>query len=285
MQYLTLNNGVIMPVLGFGVCQIPPEKTKQAVLDAIDVGYRLIDTAQSYLNESEVGQAIAECGVPREELFITTKVWIENYSYDKCRTSVLQSLEKLELDYIDLVLLHQPFSDYYGAYRALEDLYEEGLIRAIGVSNFLPDRLTDICFFERKVIPAVNQVEANPFNAQYVAQANMEKNGVQMAAWAPFGEGRQGMFTNETLIKIGEKQGKTSAQVILRWLIDRSIVVLCKTTHKERMAENIDVFDFALDEDDMLDIMKLDRAESLFFDYRNPETVERFDEMVEIRKI
>ncbi|WP_295115276.1 aldo/keto reductase [uncultured Methanobrevibacter sp.] len=285
MQYLTLNNGVIMPVLGFGVCQIPPEKTKQAVLDAIDVGYRLIDTAQSYLNESEVGQAIAECGVPREELFITTKVWIENYSYDKCRTSVLQSLEKLELDYIDLVLLHQPFSDYYGAYRALEDLYEEGLIRAIGVSNFLPDRLTDICFFERKVIPAVNQVEANPFNAQYVAQANMEKNGVQMAAWAPFGEGRQGMFTNETLVKIGEKQGKTSAQVILRWLIDRSIVVLCKTTHKERMAENIDVFDFALDEDDMLDIMKLDRAESLFFDYRNPETVERFDEMVEIRKI
>lgn len=285
MQYLTLNNGVIMPVLGFGVYQIPPEKTKQAVLDAIDVGYRLIDTAQSYLNESEVGQAIAECGVPREELFITTKVWIENYSYDKCRTSVLQSLEKLELDYIDLVLLHQPFSDYYGAYRALEDLYEEGLIRAIGVSNFLPDRLTDICFFERKVIPAVNQVEANPFNAQYVAQANMEKNGVQMAAWAPFGEGRQGMFTNETLVKIGEKQGKTSAQVILRWLIDRSIVVLCKTTHKERMAENIDVFDFALDEDDMLDIMKLDRAESLFFDYRNPETVERFDEMVEIRKI
>lgn len=285
MQYLTLNNGVIMPVLGFGVCQIPPEKTKQAVLDAIDVGYRLIDTAQSYLNESEVGQAIAECGVPREELFITTKVWIENYSYDKCRTSVLQSLEKLELNYIDLVLLHQPFSDYYGAYRALEDLYEEGLIRAIGVSNFLPDRLTDICFFERKVIPAVNQVEANPFNAQYVAQANMEKNGVQMAAWAPFGEGRQGMFTNETLVKIGEKQGKTSAQVILRWLIDRSIVVLCKTTHKERMAENIDVFDFALDEDDMLDIMKLDRAESLFFDYRNPETVERFDEMVEIRKI
>ncbi|MEE1129147.1 MAG: aldo/keto reductase [Methanobrevibacter sp.] len=285
MQYLTLNNGVIMPVLGFGVYQIPPEKTKQAVLDAIDVGYRLIDTAQSYLNESEVGQAIAECGVPREELFITTKVWIENYSYDKCRTSVLQSLEKLELNYIDLVLLHQPFSDYYGAYRALEDLYEEGLIRAIGVSNFLPDRLTDICFFERKVIPAVNQVEANPFNAQYVAQANMEKNGVQMAAWAPFGEGRQGMFTNETLVKIGEKQGKTSAQVILRWLIDRSIVVLCKTTHKERMAENIDVFDFALDEDDMLDIMKLDRAESLFFDYRNPETVERFDEMVEIRKI
>lgn len=285
MQYLTLNNGVIMPVLGFGVYQIPPEKTKQAVLDAIDVGYRLIDTAQSYLNESEVGQAIAECGVPREELFITTKVWIENYSYDKCRTSVLQSLEKLELDYIDLVLLHQPFSDYYGAYRALEDLYEEGLIRAIGVSNFLPDRLTDICFFERKVIPAVNQVEANPFNAQYVAQANMEKNGVQMAAWAPFGEGRQGMFTNETLVKIGEKQGKTSAQVILRWLIDRSIVVLCKTTHKERMAENIDVFDFALDEDDMLDIMKLDRAKSLFFDYRNPETVERFDEMVEIRKI
>lgn len=284
MQYLTLNNGVKMPILGFGVYQIPQEETKRAVLDAIDVGYRSIDTAQSYFNEKEVGEAIAECGVSREELFITTKVWIENYGYEKCRASVLQSLEKLGLDYIDLVLLHQPFSDYYGAYRALEDLYEEGLIRAIGVSNFYPDRLTDICLFERKVIPAINQVETNPLNAQYEAQANMEKNGVQIAAWAPFGEGMQGMFANETLVKIGEKYGKTAAQVILRWLIERSVVVLCKSTHKERMAENFDVFDFALDEEDMTEIMGLDQSSSLFFDHADPEMVEWFDEMVEVRK-
>jgi len=284
MHYLTLNNGVKMPILGFGTYQIPPEETKQAVLDAIDVGYRLIDTAQSYLNEKEVGEAIAECGIPREELFITTKVWIENYGYDKCRASVLESMEKLGLDYIDLVLLHQPFSDYYGAYSALEDLYEEGLIRAIGVSNFYPDRLTDICLFGRKIIPAINQVETNPFNAQYLAQANMEKNGVQMSAWAPFGEGKQGMFTNKTLVKIAEKNNKTPAQVILRWLIERSVVVLCKSTHKERMAENIDVFDFALDEQDMLEIMSLDKSEGMFFDHTDPEMVEWFDEMVEVKK-
>ena len=284
MQYLTLNNGVKMPILGFGVYQIPPEETKQAVLDAIDMGYRSIDTAQSYFNERQVGEAIAECGVPREELFITTKVWIENYGYDKCRASVLESLEKLGLEYIDLVLLHQPFSDYYGAYRALEDLYEEGLLRAIGVSNFYPDRLADICLFGRKIIPAINQVETNPLNAQYVAQANMEKNGVQIAAWAPFGEGMHGMFTNEALARIGKKYNKSVAQVILRWLIERSVVVLCKSTHKERMAENIDVFDFALDEEDMLEIMKLDKSSSLFFDHADPEIVEWFDEMVEVRK-
>ncbi len=284
MQYLTLNNDVKMPILGFGVYQIPPEETKQAVLDAIDVGYRSIDTAQSYFNEKQVGEAIAECGVLREELFITTKVWIENYGYDKCRASVLESLEKLGLEYIDLVLLHQPFSDYYGAYRALEDLYEEGLIKSIGVSNFYPDRLADICLFGRKVIPAINQVETNPLNAQYAAQANMEKNGVQIAAWAPFGEGMQGMFTNETLARIGKKHNKSVAQVILRWLIERSVVVLCKSTHKERMAENIDVFDFALDEEDMLEIMELDTSSSLFFDHADPEIVEWFDEMVEVRK-
>lgn len=284
MQYLTLNNNVKIPILGFGVYQIPKEDTKQAVLDAIDAGYRLIDTAQSYFNESEVGEAIAECGLPREELFITTKIWIENYGYEKCKASVYESMKKLGLDYIDLVLLHQPFSDYYGAYRALEELYDEGLIRAIGVSNFYPDRLTDICLFERKVIPAVNQVEANPFNAQYGAQANMEKNGVQMAAWAPFGEGRNNMFGNETLVRIAEKHNKTVAQVILRWLVQRSIVVLCKSVHKERMAENIDVFNFVLDEEDMLEIMELDTSESLFFSHQNPEMVEWFDEMIEVRR-
>jgi len=273
-----------MPILGFGVYQIPPEETKRAVLDAIEVGYRSIDTAQSYFNEKEVGEAIRECGVSREELFITTKVWIENYGYEKCRKSVLESMERLGLEYIDLVLLHQAFSDYYGAYRALEDLYEEGLIKAIGVSNFLPDRLTDICLFERNVIPAINQVETNPFNAQFEAQANMEKNGVQMAAWAPFGEGRKGMFTTPTLVRIGEKYNKTPAQVILRWLIERSIVVLCKSTHKNRMEENINVFDFVLDDEDIMEIMSLDNSESMSFDFRDPEMVEWFDEMVEVRK-
>ncbi|MBQ9025090.1 MAG: aldo/keto reductase [Methanobrevibacter sp.] len=284
MEYVPLNNGIEMPKLGFGVYQIPQEETKDAVLNAIDVGYRSIDTAQSYFNEKEVGQAIAECNVAREELFITTKVWIENYGYDKCKASVLESLEKLGLDYIDLVLLHQPFADYYGAYRALEDLYEEGLIKAIGVSNFYPDRLTDMCLFGRKVIPAINQVETNPFNAQYEAQENMKKHGVQIAAWAPFGEGMQGMFTNETLVNIGKKYDKTAAQVILRWLMQRDVVVLCKSTHKERMAENFDVFDFTLSDEDMDEIKTLDKSSSMFFDHADPEMVEWFDEMVEVRK-
>lgn len=284
MKNVILNNGVEMPILGFGVYQIPQEETKQAVLDAIDVGYRLIDTAQSYFNEEQVGEAIAECDVPRDELFITTKVWIENYGYEKCKESVYESLKKLNLDYIDLVLLHQPFSDYYGAYRALEELNEEGLIRAIGVSNFYPDRLTDICLFGRKIIPAVNQVECNPLNAQYKAQENMDKYKVQTSAWAPFGEGMEGMFTNETLVNIGKKYDKTAAQVILRWLIQRNVVINCKSTHKERMAENFDVFDFTLTEEDMDEIRKLDKSSSLFFDHADPEMVEWFDEMVEVRK-
>lgn len=225
MEYVELNTGTKMPILGFGVYQIPKEQTKECVLNAIKVGYRLIDTAQSYFNESEVGEAIAECNVPREELFITTKVWIDHYGYDKCRASIMKSLEKLKTDYLDLVLLHQPFGDYYEAYRALEDLYHEGKIKAIGVSNFYPDRLTDICLFGRKVIPAVNQVEVNPMNQQAEAQKNMQKYGVQMEAWAPFGEGKNGMFTNDTLQKIGEKYHKSVAQVILRWLIERKIVV------------------------------------------------------------
>ena len=284
MEYVTLNNGVKIPILGFGVYQIPQEETKQAVLDAIEVGYRLIDTAQSYFNEKQVGEAISKCEIPREELFITTKIWIENYGYEKCKASVYESLEKLGLDYIDLVLLHQPFADYYGAYRALEELYKEGLIKAIGVSNFYPDRLTDICLFEREIIPAVNQVETNPFNAQYEAQSNMEKHGVQISAWAPFGEGMQGMFTNETLVKIGEKYNKTAAQAILRWLIQRGVVINCKSIHKQRMAENFDVFDFTLSEEDMDEIKTLDKSSSLFFDHANPEMVEWFDEMVEVRK-
>ena len=284
MEYVKLNNGVEMPILGFGVYQIPKEETKECVLNAIKVGYRSIDTAQSYFNESEVGDAIRECGVPREELFITTKVWIDNYGYDKCRESVLKSLEKLKTDYIDLVLLHQPFSDYYGAYRALEDLYHEGKIRAIGVSNFYPDRLADMCLFGRKVIPAVNQVETNPFNGQVKAQENMEKYGVHIEAWAPFGEGKSGMFENVTLKKIGEKYNKSVAQVILRWLIQRGIIIACKSTHIERMKENFDVFDFELSDADMEEIKKLDSNDSLFFNHQDPNMVEWFDKMVGERR-
>ena len=284
MKYVKLNNGVEMPVLGFGVYQIPKEETKRCVLDAIKVGYRSIDTAQSYFNEEEVGEAISECGVPRNELFITTKVWIDNYGYDNCKKSVEESLKKLRTDYIDLVLLHQPFGDYYGAYRALEDLYEEGKIRAIGVSNFYPDRLSDMCLFGRKVIPAVNQVETNPINAQYLAQENMEKYGVHIEAWAPFGEGRNGLFTNEVLVNIGKKYHKSSAQVILRWLIQRGVIIACKSTHIERMQENFNVFDFELLDEDMEEIKKLNTNDSLFFNHQDPKMVEWFDNIVKSRR-
>ena len=284
MQYVKLNNGIEMPILGLGVYQIPKEETKKCVLDALKVGYRSIDTAQSYFNEKEVGDAIKECGIPREKLFITTKVWIDNYGYENCKKSVLESLEKLQTEYIDLVLLHQPFADYYGAYRALEDLYEEGKIKAIGVSNFYPDRLSDICLFERKVIPAVNQVETNPMNQQILAQENMEKYGVCIEAWAPFGEGRNGMFDNEILIKIGKKYNKSSAQVILRWLIQRGVIIACKSTHIERMEENFNVFDFELSSEEMDEIKKLDSNDSLFFNHQDPKMVEWFDNIVKSRR-
>lgn len=285
MEYVKLNNGIEMPLVSFGVYQIPKEDTKRCVLDAIKSGYRGIDTAQSYFNESEVGDAIVECGVPREELFITTKVWIDHYGYEECKTSVEESLRKLKTEYLDLCLLHQPFSDYYGAYRALEDLYAEGKIKAIGVSNFYPDRLTDICMFDRKVIPAVNQVEVNPFNAQWCAQENMEKHGVKMEAWAPFGEGRNNLFTNETLVSIGKKYNKSSAQVMLRWLIQRGVIVACKSTHIERMQENINVFDFELTEEDMNSIKTLDTSNSLFFSHSDPNMVEWFDKIVKERRV
>lgn len=284
MEYVKLNNGIEMPLISFGVYQIPKEDTKRCVLDAIKSGYRGIDTAQSYFNESEVGDAIVECGVPREELFITTKVWIDHYGYEECKASVEESLRKLKTDYLDLCLLHQPFSDYYGAYRALEDLYAEGKIKAIGVSNFYPDRLTDICMFDRKVIPAVNQVEVNPFNAQWFAQENMEKHGVKMEAWAPFGEGRNNLFTNETLVSIGKKYNKSSAQVVLRWLVQRGVIVACKSTHIERMQENINVFDFELTEEDMNSIKTLDTSNSLFFSHNDPNMVEWFDKIVKERR-
>lgn len=284
MEYVKLNNGIEMPLISFGVYQIPKEDTKRCVLDAIKSGYRGIDTAQSYFNESEVGDAIVECGVPREELFITTKVWIDHYGYEECKASVEESLRKLKTDYLDLCLLHQPFSDYYGAYRALEELYAEGKIKAIGVSNFYPDRLTDICMFDRKVIPAVNQVEVNPYNAQWCAQENMEKHGVKMEAWAPFGEGRNNLFTNEILVSIGKKYNKSSAQVMLRWLIQRGVIIACKSTHIERMQENINVFDFELTEEDMNSIKTLDTSNSLFFSHNDPNMVEWFDKIVKERR-
>ena len=284
MEYVKLNNGVEMPILGFGVYQIPREETKRCVLDAINVGFRAIDTAQSYFNEAEVGDAIKESGIPREEFFITTKIWIDNYGYEKCKASVEESLKKLKTDYIDLVLLHQPFSDYYGAYRALEELYEEGKIRAIGVSNFYPDRLADMCLFGRKVIPVVNQVETNPLNQQVKAQENMEKYGVHIEAWAPFGEGKNNMFSNPTLVEIGKKYNKSAAQVVLRWLIQREVIIACKSTHKERMEENFNVFDFELSNEDMEAIKALDTSDSLFFNHQDPSMVEWFDKMVYERR-
>ena len=284
MKYVKLNNGVEMPILGFGVYQIPKEDTKRCVLDAIKVGFRSIDTAQSYFNEAEVGEAIEECEIPRSELFITTKVWIDNYGYENCKKSVEESLKKLRTDYIDLALLHQPFSDYYGAYRALEELYKEGKIRAIGVSNFYPDRLSDMCLFGREIIPAVNQVETNPMNGQYMAQENMEKYGVHMEAWAPFGEGRNDLFTNQILVDIGKKYNKSAAQVILRWLIQRGVIIACKSTHIERMEENFNVFDFELSDEDMEEIKKIDTSNSLFFDHQDPKMVEWFDNIVKERR-
>lgn len=277
MEYVELNNGVRMPKLGYGVYQVSKDECRRCVLDAIESGYRLIDTAQAYFNESEVGEA-------REELFITTKVWIDNYGYEKCRASVLESMRKLRVDYLDLILLHQPFSDYYGAYRALEELYAEGKVRAVGVSNFYPDRLADICLFDRKVVPQVNQVETNPINAQFAAQENMKKYGVQIEAWAPFGEGRDNMFSNPTLVAIGEKYGKSVAQVVLRWLMQRDVVALAKTVNKARMKENFDVFDFVISDEDMATIASLDRGESLFFSHADPKIVEMMESLVVSRR-
>lgn len=283
MQYVTLSNGVKMPQLGYGVYQVDKEECERCVLDALKVGYRHIDTAQSYFNEEEVGNAIAKSGVPREQIFLTTKVWVEHYGYDETRKSVLESMRKLKTNYIDLVLLHQPFADYYGAWRALEDLYAEGVIKAIGVSNFYPDRLVDICSFAR-IKPMVNQVETHPHNQQIEAHEWMKKYGVQHEAWAPFGEGRGGMFEEPLLVEIGKKYGKTSAQVILRWDMQRNVVAIPKSTHIERMEQNFDIFDFELSEEDMAKIAALDKKQSSFFSHYDPKMVEWFAQMVEQRK-
>lgn len=282
MDFVTLNNGVKMPQLGYGVYQVKNEECERCVLDAIGVGYRSIDTAQSYGNEEAVGSAIAKCGVPRDQLFLTTKVWISNEGYEKAKASIDKSLKNLRTDYIDLLLIHQPFGDYYGTYRAMEEAYKAGKLRAIGVSNFYPDRLIDLCQFV-EVTPAVNQVETHVFQQQKVAHEYMEKYHVQHESWGPFAEGRKDFFTNPTLVEIGEKYGKSSAQVALRFLLQSDVVVIPKSTHKERMEQNISVFDFTLSSEDMAAIRQLDEGESLFFSHYDPATVEMLTNMGKTR--
>ena len=283
MEYVVLSNGVKMPILGYGVYQVTKEECERCVLDALEVGYRSIDTAQSYFNEEQVGSAIQKSGVKREDIFLTSKVWVEHYGYEECKKSVEESLRKLDTDYLDLMLLHQPFADYYGAWRALEDLYEEGKLRAIGISNFYPDRMVDIASFAR-IRPMINQIETHPLFARAEDHKWMEKYGVVHEAWAPFGEGRGGLFENETLKAIGEKYNKSTAQVMLRWNIQRGVIVLPKSTHKERMIQNLDVFDFALSDEDMTAIAGLDTNTSAFFSHYDPNMVEWFVKMVEERK-
>lgn len=275
MQTVTLNNGVKMPLLGFGVYQIPDaEECENAVYEALMAGYRLIDTASGYLNEEAVGRAIKRSGVPREELFITTKLWIQDAGYESAKLSFAKSMKKLGLDYLDLYLIHQPFGDYYGAWRAMEELYHEGKIRAIGVSNFLPDRLMDL-IVHNKVVPAVNQVETHPFLQQTDNAAFMKEQGVQIESWGPFAEGRNNLFSNEVLSGIAAKHNKSVAQVVLRWLIQRDIVTIPKSVRKERIIENFDIFDFELSADDMAQIATLDTGESLFLSYHDPEVAKR----------
>lgn len=272
-----------MPQLGYGVYQVTKDECERCVSDALKVGYRLIDTAQSYFNEEEVGNAIAKSDIPREEIFLTTKVWIEHYGYEATKASVLESMRKLQVDYLDLCLLHQPFSDAYGAYRALEDMYDEGKIRAIGISNFYADRMVDFAAFNRTK-PMINQIEIHPHHQQIESKIWHDKYDVQLEAWAPFGEGRGDMFNLPQLKEIAEKHGKTVAQVILRWHLQRGIVVIPKSTHIERMEENFNVFDFELTAEDMTTIAALDKKQSSFFAHTDPAMVEWFVQMVEERK-
>lgn len=283
MEYVTLSNGVQMPILGYGVYQIAKEECTRCVLDALQTGYRHIDTAQSYFNEEEVGDAIRQSGIPRKEIFLTTKVWVEHYGYEQAKASVLNSMQKLQTDYIDLVLLHQPFSDTYGAWRALEELYDAGKVRTIGISNFYADRMVDFASFNR-ISPMVNQVETHIFNQQKEMKSWADKYQIQLEAWAPFGEGRKGTFENPVVAEIGKKYNKTPAQVMLRWHIQRGIVVIPKSTHIERMRENFDVFDFVLPDEDMAALAALDKQASSFFSHTDPNMVEWFVQMVDARK-
>lgn len=279
MEYVTLNNGVKMPKLGYGVYQVKSGECERCVLDAVSVGYRSIDTAQSYGNEEAVGSAVRKSGVPRDQLFLTTKIWVSNGGYEKAKASIEESLRKLGTDYIDLMLIHQPFNDYYGTYRAMEEAYKVGYLRTIGVSNFYPDRLVDLCRFV-EVTPAVNQVETHVFNQQKTAHEYMKKYGVQHESWGPFAEGRKDFFTNPVLTEIGARYGKTAAQTALRFLLQSDVVVIPKSTHRERMEQNFDVFDFTLDSGEMEAIRRLDEGESAFFSHYDPATVEMITGLV-----
>lgn len=272
MKTVKLNNGVEMPILGFGVYQVKPEETEDVVLEALQVGYRSIDTAAAYYNEEAVSRAIKRSGIPRKELFITTKLWISDAGYESAKTAFAESLRKLGLDYLDLYLIHQPYNNVHGAWKAMEELYKEGKIRAIGVSNFQPDRLMDL-IVHNTVVPAVNQVETHVFNQQTENQRFMEENNVQIESWGPFAEGLNNMFTNDLLTSIAKRYNKSVAQIVLRWLVQRNVVVIPKSVRKERMMENISIFDFELDNEDMELIKTLDTGKSLFFDHRDPSIV------------
>lgn len=275
MNKVILNNGVEMPIIGYGVYQVSPEECERCVSDALSVGYRMIDTAQAYHNEEGVGSAVKKSGISRDELFLVSKIWISNYGYEKAKASIDESLRKLGTDYIDLMLLHQPFCDRYGAYRALEAAYKEGKLRAIGVSNFYPDHFIDLAS-NVEIVPAVNQVETHVFNQQIEAQKYMKEFGTHMMAWAPLAEGRNNFFTNPVLEEIGKKYGKSVAQVALRWLTQRDVIIIPKSVHIERMRQNLDIFDFTLSDEDMAAITTLDTATSLFFDHHAPEVVKMF---------
>ena len=280
MQTVILNNGIEMPILGYGVFQVSPAECERCVADALKVGYRLIDTAQAYQNEEGVGNAIAKSGIDRKEIFLVSKIWMTNYGYEKAKASIDESLRKLKTDYIDLMLLHQPFNDYYGAYRALEEAYKAGKLRAIGVSNFYPDRLIDIAH-NAEIVPAVNQVETHVFQQQVEAKKYMDEMGCQIMAWGPLAEGKNGFFTNETLINIGKKYAKTGPQVALRYLTQRGVVVIPKSTHIERMEQNLNIFDFTLTDEDMTEILKLDTGKPVVMQsHYNPEIVKYFMQML-----
>ncbi len=278
MKNVVLNNGVEMPILGFGVYQIADaEECERVVSEALQAGYRLIDTAAAYMNEEAVGRAIKRSGVAREEVFVTTKLWVSDAGYEGAQKAFERSLQRLQLDYLDLYLIHQPYGDVYGSWRAMEELYREGRIRAIGVSNFHPDRLMDL-IVHNEVVPAVNQVETHPFHQQVEAQQFMRENGVQIESWGPFAEGRNNIFKNEVLLSIAGKYGKSVAQVILRWLTQRDVVAIPKSVRKERIAENFNIFDFELSAEDTAAIATLDTKQSLFFDHRDPEMVKMLGE-------
>lgn len=275
MKTIKLNNGIEMPQIGYGVYQVSPDECERCVSDALKIGYRMIDTAQAYHNEEGVGRAVKNSGINRSDIFIVSKVWISNYGYEKAKASIDESLRKLQTDYIDLMLLHQPFCDRYGAYRALQDAYREGKLRAIGVSNFYPDHFIDLAS-NVDIVPAVNQVETHVFNQQTEAQKIMEEFGTHIMSWGPLAEGRNNLFSNETLTKTGNSHGKSVAQIALRWLIQRGVIIIPKSVHIERMEQNLDIFDFELSDEEMAEIATLDTGKSLFFDHHDAETTKLF---------